>query len=421
MASSTKQAMVLISGTSFSQLVLIAATPVLTRIYSPHEFGLLSVFLAVTSTVAVIANGRYDQAIMVAATFEEAIEVCVLSVIVALAVSLVALIAAIFWAGPIATSLGTPDLAPWMLLAPVAIFLSALFSSLTYLNNRLSRYGEIAKVTVIRSIIAVTTQIGIGLIRNGASGLIIGQVLSNLVSNGRLLPAEARRQLAALRFSKWRDLRILAKRYMEFPLYSGPSGLLSTLNQSAINVFLAIFFTPAAAGLFAVTRRTMIAPLNQIATPIGQIFFREASEEVRETGSAEHAFDKTVKKLAIIGLPTFAVGFFIVEDVFRLAFGAEWAEAGKLAQVLIPLFAVRFIVSPLSAMATIASNRELLIVNAGLTVAGVGALYIGNELRWTFISSLLLMSLSSSVVYLLYFARLRRLSRKGRKTAESCG
>lgn len=401
----------LISGTSISQLVLIAATPILTRIYSPHEFGLLAIFLALTSTLSVIANGRYDQAIMLASTFEEAVEVCVLSVLVTLCFSVIATVAALFWADPIATALGAPDLAPWMLLAPPAIFLTALFSSLTYLNNRIERYGVIAKVTVVRAVIAVASQIVLGLMRFGASGLIIGQVFSNFVSNGSLLPHEVRAQLKQLRPHQWRGLVTLAKTFREFPLYSGPAGLLSAINQNIINVLLAILFSPAAAGLFALTRRTLIAPLNQIATPIGQVFFREAAEEIREVGNAEKSFDATVRKLALIGIPSFAIGFFLVEDVFRIVFGPEWQEAGKLAQVLIPLFAVRFIVSPLSAMATIVSNRELLIVNAGLIVAGAGALYVGKEMGWTLVNSLLLMSLSSSVVYILYYARLHRLSR----------
>lgn len=46
---------------TIAQSIPIATSPILTRIYTPEDFAL---FIAITSILATIANGRYELAIM---------------------------------------------------------------------------------------------------------------------------------------------------------------------------------------------------------------------------------------------------------------------------------------------------------------------------------------------------------------------
>lgn len=408
---STRQAFVLISGTSLGQLVMVAATPVLTRLYSPHDFGVLALFLAVSQTAAVAANGRYDQAVLVADTFEEAVEVCVLGILTALAVCSLLMFPVIIWNRAISDALGTQELGPWLLLAPLASFLTCVLNSLTYLNNRMERYGPIAKVTVLRAFASVGFQVVLGIFSAGAKGLIFGQMFSYVLANGTLIPTEVREVLRRRGAIRWKSLKTLAARFRDFPIYSAPGALIGVVNQNVANVMLSAYFTPAIVGYYALTRRTLSAPLVQIATPIGQIFFRQASEEVRDRGSTHEAFDATLLKLVLISIPIFVVAYFVVQDVFRIAFGSQWETAGHFAKIMIPLFAVRFIVSPLSQLAAIVSNKELLFVNTALVAAGILPFYLGARLVWPVETSLGWMTAACSVIYLLYLARLRQLSR----------
>mgnify|MGYP001399071774 CR=1 FL=1 len=56
--------MVLFKGTLIAQLIPVLLTPVLTRLYSPADFGVLELFLSVSLILGVIANGRYELAIV---------------------------------------------------------------------------------------------------------------------------------------------------------------------------------------------------------------------------------------------------------------------------------------------------------------------------------------------------------------------
>ena len=59
-----KNVILLGSATTLSQLINLAISPVLTRVYTPDEFGYFATFLSVVAILASISTGGYTQAIM---------------------------------------------------------------------------------------------------------------------------------------------------------------------------------------------------------------------------------------------------------------------------------------------------------------------------------------------------------------------
>ena len=54
---------ILSSGTIISQLIVIATSPLLSRLYSVESFGTLSIFTSFTVFLAVLSTGRYELAL----------------------------------------------------------------------------------------------------------------------------------------------------------------------------------------------------------------------------------------------------------------------------------------------------------------------------------------------------------------------
>ena len=48
----------LMTGTAIAQAIPILISPILTRLYTPNEFGILALYMAVVSVVAIIVTGR---------------------------------------------------------------------------------------------------------------------------------------------------------------------------------------------------------------------------------------------------------------------------------------------------------------------------------------------------------------------------
>ena len=71
-SSFTTDVLKLVTGTTFAQVITILASPLLTRLYGPEAFGFLALFTSITSIIGVIACMRYEMAIMLPKTDEEA-------------------------------------------------------------------------------------------------------------------------------------------------------------------------------------------------------------------------------------------------------------------------------------------------------------------------------------------------------------
>ena len=79
----------LMTGSTIANAIPVAISPILTRIYSPEDFGLLALFLAVTTIFGTIVNGRYELAIMLPKKDEDAINIVALGFVIMSLITLI--------------------------------------------------------------------------------------------------------------------------------------------------------------------------------------------------------------------------------------------------------------------------------------------------------------------------------------------
>ena len=60
----SRNVLTLMTGTTIAQAIPIAISPILTRMYSPEEFGVLALFVALASIFGSMSTGRYALAIL---------------------------------------------------------------------------------------------------------------------------------------------------------------------------------------------------------------------------------------------------------------------------------------------------------------------------------------------------------------------
>lgn len=368
----SRNVLVLMTGTTVGQAIPIAVSPILTRIYSPSEFGVFALFLSIVSIFGSVANGRYEMAIMLPTDDDDALNIAALGACMALALSLLLLAIVIAFNGAISRLLGNPEIGKWLYAAPLTIFFMGLYNVLNYYNSRQKKYGDIARANVYKAVVLASVQLALGFLRLGASGLVTGQVLSSIVANAKLL----RNTLAGSdlrRVVTMGRIRANARKYADFPRFSLWAVLANTLSNNFGNFLIAKFYSTALLGHYSLVQRVMGVPAALLGTAMGQVFFQKASEEKRLTGTAIHTFRRTLSKLVLIAIPVYSVIFLLSEDLFAFAFGERWRQAGSFARILVPLFAVRFVVSPLSAMNQVNLKNKLGMYLNFLLFAGVAS------------------------------------------------
>jgi len=183
----SKNVLTLMTGTTIAQAIPIAISPILTRIYTPEDFGLLALFVAITAIFGSIVNGRYELAIMLPKKDEDAINIFALGFIIVSCVSLVLLVLAVVFNDYFTKLLNNNEISLWLYFVPIAVFFTGIWNILNYFNNRKKQYKDIAKATIIKSIVTAIVQLSVGFIKQGATGLVSGQLLSQLFANTKLL------------------------------------------------------------------------------------------------------------------------------------------------------------------------------------------------------------------------------------------
>lgn len=396
----SKNILTLMTGTTISQAIPIAISPILTRIYKPEDFGLYAIFVAIVAIFGSVVNGRYDLAIMLPKRDEDAINILALGFIISCGVSLLLLITVVLFNDYFTDLLRNKDIGLWLYFVPLAVFMTGIFNLLNYFNTRKKYYKDLASATIIRSLLGGVIQLSLGFAKQGATGLISGQMISQFFENTILLKNLIKNKALIFKISKVKIIA-LAKRHKEIPQYSILATLSNTLSYSLTNILISSFYTIATLGFYALVQRVLGIPSSLIGHSIGQVFFQEATKEKQETGQAINTFSKTVKKLIIIGLPSFTILFFTVEELFAFMFSEEWRIAGVYAKIVIPWFFISFVVSTVSFIDTLMEKqKKYLIFNILLIIFTILVVYLSREL--TFEKFLQNYTIVMSVIYLVY-------------------
>ena len=117
-----KNIMVLMAGSAVAQAVPIAISPILTRIYSPKEFGLMALYLSLCSLLSVFSSARYDLAIIEPKENNEAKHLLAGSLALSAIISFLLFIAACLFNKQITSLLGNADISFWLYVAPITVF-----------------------------------------------------------------------------------------------------------------------------------------------------------------------------------------------------------------------------------------------------------------------------------------------------------
>src|SRR5680860_1336201 len=122
-----RNVLTLMTGTGIAQVIPLAITPILTRIYSPEQFGVFALFIAIASSLSIVATGRYELAIMLPRKDTDAANITVLSMIINCFVSSLLFIIAWQFNDQITNLLGSRAISTWLYFVPLTVFLNGIY------------------------------------------------------------------------------------------------------------------------------------------------------------------------------------------------------------------------------------------------------------------------------------------------------
>lgn len=409
----------LLTGTALSQLVMVSATPFLTRLYSPSVFGEYAMLSMLLSLVVVFATGKYELAVLLQADRERAGHAACLAMATAVLVSTILLLlgCCVVWMMPAEESLHSffNDVNLFVLLGVsyLMLLLNASQVALFALMNKNGQFSGMSIARIMQAVSMVGAQIALSFWDNGLFGLVYGtlvglvacalvQFLYAIKSNGLSTPDR-------------KTMLQIASANKNMPLHTIPTDLIGSLMAQFPVYFLAANFSSTAVGYFSLAQRTLQAPMQLIGTSVGEVFRRNASSMYAEHGECRRYFLKISGLLALIAVFACVVTELWAVPLFSLVFGKQWEAAGSFAAIMIFMFALKFIVNPVSFMFLIVKKTRLdLVLHVTFMCLLLLTFYQVNPKTISVEAVLWIFVLIYSALYIVYFIFSYRFS-KGSK------
>lgn len=406
-------------GTAIAQAIVIVTSPILSRIYSPSDFGLLTVYTSIVTLVGVVASLRYELAIPLAEEDDVAANLLALSIVCVVAVSTLAALVVFVFRGQIPVWANVPVFRHYLWALPVGLAAAGAYQVLSNWAVREKAFNRLARTRFSQSLGTVLTQLALGVMSSGPLGLLLGSVTGQLTASWSLGADVVRHGRERLKSIRWASMWSAAARYRRFPLLSTGSALLNSAGLQLPPLLLAAFFDAQVVGWYALGRRVVSMPMILVGQAVAQVYLGEASKLIHTDPRALYRlFLKTAGRLALVGGVPIALLGLVAPPLFALVFGEAWREAGRYMQVLAVLSAGRFIVVPLSNTLNVLERQDLQLGwDAARVVLVIGAILFANSLHWPAIWTIAAYGVSGAVAYLALFvlswAMLRRVAVPG--------
>ncbi len=370
----------LMTGATIAQAIPIAISPILTRIYTPEDFGVFALFLAVTGLFSSVSSGRYDLAIMLPKKDEDAINIFALGMIIITLLSLSLLVLVLLLNEYIAMLLRNEEISFWLYFVPVAVFFTGMFNLLSYFNNRKKNYEDIANATIIKSIMLAMVQLIVGFMKEGASGLISGQIVASWFANLRLLKNILKDKLLISKISKIKMIS-LAKHYKDFPKYQVPHAMLNTFSSYIPIYMFTPFFGLTVVGLYSLSTRIIFTPMMILAGASAKVYNQKVTQLYHEDGDVYGFTVRLLKSLLKKIVVPFLIIVVFAPDIFGFIFGESWREAGVYTQILSPWLWMVFFAATISFVPSLLNLQkralllEIIYTTLRVMAIGIGLLY----------------------------------------------
>jgi len=403
-----KNVITLVSGSFIAQLIPFAAEPILSRIYTPAEFGVFELFSSIIMILGSVATARYEMAIVLPKLENKAVNLLGLSIVITLLFSLIVFIFFVLTRDAITNVLAGNEISRFLFFIPLGVLLLGINRSFLYWSLRNKYLNNISFSRISESSAKAGSSILLGFLRFSSLGLIIGQITGLILSSIVLIYKFIRADYIKSRFLSLKNIGSQAKKHVDFPKINVPLTLTEMFQVSGLIFLFSFFLDPHTLGEISKSIRILLIPIMLITTTIAQVYFQKASQEYNKGVDISKSLRNIVKTLFLWSLPAFVLFMIISPWLFGFVLGENWTTAGEYARYLAVWIFIKFITGPIGVIPLIINRqKEYFILNLLGNIVLVASVIIPGILKVR-TDYMLIILCSTQVIFLsfLYFKTL---------------
>lgn len=363
-----KNVIVMVVGRVIAQSIPILITPLLSRIYSPQEFGVFAVYASIVSLVAMVSNARYSLAIILPKEKEKAQNLVFISSFFTILTTILFSIVILIFREEFFNILNIEIVNNYVLLLALNILFVGLYEATYFYALREKKFKLLSSNIIIQALILIFIRLLAGYLGFTSIGLILSYVVGYFVAYILLLKKldlEIKLKMFTLNF---KDLIL---KYSNFPKFSLFSDILGNLSNSFPNILMNKMFGNSQVGYLSLSDKVLGTPIWFITSSVGDVFKQQASELYRNGKSCELLFIKTTKTLFYTGIVPFLLIFFFVPPLVPFVFGEIWAPSGEYIRIFSLMYFSTFVITPTAHMPYIVDKQQYAALFQGAKILSI--------------------------------------------------
>lgn len=356
----------------FLPLVVI---PILSRIYTPEDYGVWGIFSSVLFIINSFIFLSYENTIVKSIDDEELPSLIVLCLIISSSILLI--IISFFVLGE---KIGIPFFVsfPSIQLLFLTLSLTALYNILGNIANRAKEYGIMSFSNVINGSTQAFGRLFLGFFPIISFGLIVGNISGILVAT-LFLSFPTAKYLIKLPFQNVsiKSLKKYAKKYKKFPLFDAPARFIEFSVINIVIIILANFFGQDQIGCFSMVIQFILLPISVIGSAISKVYYREISENQKDINSVSLITLKIIKITFILSLAPLLFLTLGGDKLLVFVLGDKWIPAGGMALIM-SIFSLPLILTVplLPAFRTLDKQEIRFKLNLISFILAIGSLFL---------------------------------------------
>ena len=398
-----KNSIVLSSGVGLAQVLPLLFYPLLGRIFTVDEFGLLATLTAITSILVVVATGKYESGILIANGKREAASLAVLSLLLAGAFLAVAYVIMQFFMDDLLCRwLNESELYKWLFICPLSAFSIVVFNVYNEWCVREKYFKGLSANKIVNSGAIVLGKVVCGLTKVLPQGLVVGDTVGRVVTAAVCWWRAMKLDGSWFQQVTWSDIKAGARRYIEFPKYNMPGQLLNAVGMQAPLLLIAAFFNKTEVGYFSMAMAVFAIPITVISGALRDVFRQRANDDFKATGSCRAVYKKLFLPLSVAALAALLLLVWFLPWFTTLFLGKQWLAAGVYSQYLAPAMALSFVANSMSGVFIVAEKLKALFYwQVYYVVSTLAAVIVGGYYFKSMTVTVILFSIMRGSAYLL--------------------
>ena len=369
----------LLTANVVAQAIGLLVYPVLTRMYVPEDFALLSLFVSIAGVLSLPATAEYQYAIVLPKTDEDASAITHVCLFLLAAMTLLLCLSLPF-CELIGAAFNAPGLARFWWMMPLAVLGLGVWNILNYWYIRRCAFMRISGYQISQSVLSAAGKISLGMFAMCPGGMIVATVfapLLSLVASGVLA---WKKHLRVLLHPHVADMRSMAREYANFPKFNLPRSLVNSIGLALPVWLLTPRFGLAEVGQLSLAITAAFVPLSIIARACYQVLYQHVAVLVREQRSIRSVLWKFSMWMGGGVIAGLAIIYFVLPQLVTWLFGAEWLEAADVIKALYPYIVLTPVCGAICFLSDVfAKQRTAMWMEVAYVAATAAALLLGSR------------------------------------------